>query len=92
MVPPLTGVAPVLGAALAAVLGAALAASLAPALAAAVGAVVAVLLAWFAILFTGWYPRALFDYVVGVLRWGLRVGAYAVLLTTDTYPPFRLAA
>ena len=55
-----------------------------------VGAVLAVVVAWFAILFTGRYPRGLFDYVVGVGRWGLRVNAYAGLLITDTYPPFRL--
>lgn len=54
------------------------------------GAFVAVVIAWFAILFTGRYPRALFDYVVGVGRWALRVQAYAFLLLTDTYPPFSL--
>jgi hypothetical protein len=47
-------------------------------------------LAWFAILFTGRYPKSLFDFVVGVGRWGLRVSAYAFLLTTDQYPPFSL--
>jgi mannose/fructose/N-acetylgalactosamine-specific phosphotransferase system component IIC len=54
------------------------------------GAVFAVIFAWFAILFTGQYPRGLFDYVVGVSRWILRVDAYAFLLVTDEYPPFSL--
>ena len=53
---------------------------------------IAVLIAWFAILFTGNYPRSLFDFVVGVLRWSLRVSAYAFILTTDEYPPFSLEA
>ena len=48
--------------------------------------------AWLLILVTGGYPRGIFDFVVGVLRWSNRVGAYAFLLTTDRYPPFRLSA
>jgi Domain of unknown function (DUF4389) len=54
------------------------------------GAVLAVLVAWFAILFTGRFPRSIFDYLVGVGRWTNRVAAYALILVTDTYPPFRL--
>jgi hypothetical protein len=53
-------------------------------------AVVAVIIAWFAILFTGTYPRGLFDFVEGVFRWSNRVTAYAFTLVTDEYPPFRL--
>lgn len=56
-----------------------------------VAAAIAVVIAWFAILFTGRYPRGLFDFVVGVGRWWLRVQAYAILLVTDRYPPFSLA-
>lgn len=53
-------------------------------------AVFVVIIAWFAILITGNYPKGLFNYVVGVARWGLRVNAYALLLVTDQYPPFSL--
>ena len=52
--------------------------------------VVCIIIAWFAILFTGKYPPGLFNFVTGVLRWGLRVSAYALLLVTDEYPPFSL--
>jgi hypothetical protein len=55
-------------------------------------AVVCWIIAWFAILFTGRYPKGLFDYIVGVQRWSLRVTAYAFLLITDKYPPFSLRA
>ena len=57
-----------------------------------IASVFAVIVAWFVILFTGRYPRSLFSFVEGVMRWWLRVEAYAMLLTTDRYPPFRLAA
>jgi len=50
--------------------------------------VICTIIAWFAILITGRYPRGIFDFVVGVMRWDLRVAAYAVLMTTDVYPPF----
>ena len=56
-----------------------------------IGALFAVVAAWFSILFTGRYPRALFNYVVGVMRWSNRVSAYAFVLATDKYPPFRLS-
>jgi len=55
-----------------------------------IASVFAVIIAWFAILFTGRYPRSLFNFVEGVMRWSLRVNAYAMLLVTDTYPPFKL--
>ncbi len=55
-----------------------------------IGVVVAVIVGWFAVLATGRLPQDLFDYVVGVLRWSNRVIAYAFILSTDSYPPFRL--
>jgi hypothetical protein len=56
----------------------------------AIAAYVCIIIAWFAILFTGKYPKGLFEFVADVMRWGLRVGAYAFLLVTDKYPPFSL--
>ena len=55
-----------------------------------VGAFFALIAAWFAVLFTGRYPRGIFDYLVGVGRWTVRVEAYAAVMVTDEYPPFRL--
>ena len=57
-----------------------------------IAAVCCIIVAWFTILLTGRYPRSLFDFVVGVFRWGLRVTAYAFLLTTDRYPQFSVEA
>jgi hypothetical protein len=55
-----------------------------------IGALIAAVIAWFAILFTGTYPRGLFDFIAGVFRWSNRVIGYALILATDQYPPFRL--
>ncbi len=55
------------------------------------GAFFAVIFSWFAILFTGTYPRGIFDYVEGVMRWNNRVVGYAFMLVTDQYPPFSLS-
>ena len=55
-----------------------------------IAVLVVVILAWFAILFTGRYPRGMFDFVEGVIRWHNRVVGYAFVLVTDQYPPFRL--
>ena len=57
-----------------------------------IAAAVVVIIAWVAILVTGRYPRSLFDFVVGVMRWHNRVAGYALVLVTDEYPPFRLRA
>ena len=54
------------------------------------GAYVVLFIAFFAILFTGRYPRGMFDFVVGTVRWWMRVNAYSYLLMTDRYPPFSL--
>jgi hypothetical protein len=56
-----------------------------------VATVLVTVIAWFAILFTGKYPPKIHEFVVGVMRWGLRVSAYAFLLLTDEYPPFKLS-
>lgn len=56
----------------------------------AIAAIVVTFIAWFAILFTGNYPAGMFNFVVGVMRWSYRVQAYAIILTTDRYPPFSL--
>jgi hypothetical protein len=56
-----------------------------------IAAIVVVIIAWFAILFTGQYPRGMFDFVEGVIRWGARVVGYAFTLVTDRYPPFSLS-
>ena len=55
-------------------------------------AILVTIVAWLLILVTGRYPQGMFEFVVGVMRWSYRVGAYAFLLTTDRYPPFRLSA
>jgi Domain of unknown function (DUF4389) len=57
-----------------------------------IATIVVVVVAWFAILFTGRYPRGIFDFVQGVIRWHNRVTAYALVLVTDRYPPFSLSS
>jgi hypothetical protein len=57
-----------------------------------IAVIATVIVAWFAILFTGRYPRGIFDYVEGVIRWHNRVVGYAFTLVTDRYPPFQLRA
>ena len=57
-----------------------------------IATIVVVVVAWFAILFTGRYPRGIFDFVQGVIRWHNRVTAYALVFVTDRYPPFSLSS
>ena len=52
--------------------------------------VLASVVAWVAILTTGRYPRGIFDFIVGVMRWNSRLNAYVLMMATDRYPPFRL--
>ena len=54
-----------------------------------IAALTVTIVAWFAILILGRYPRGLFTFVEGTFRWSFRVIAYAFMLTTDRYPPFR---
>ena len=56
-----------------------------------IAGLLAVIIAWFAILFTGRYPKDLHAFNVGLMRWNMRVTAYCWLLVTDRYPPFRLS-
>jgi hypothetical protein len=56
-----------------------------------IGMILITIYVWIFILFAGRYPKVFFDFVVGVLRWSIRVSAYAIMLTTDQYPPFRLS-
>lgn len=53
------------------------------------GAAICGFIAFWVILFTGKYPKGMFDFVVGVQRWGLRVNLYMMYMT-DTYPPFSM--
>jgi hypothetical protein len=55
-----------------------------------IAALVLSLIGWFVVLFTGRYPRSFHDFVVGILRWSVRVQAYAFVLVTDRYPPFQV--
>jgi len=55
-----------------------------------IGVIGVVIISWFVIIVTGRYPRPFFNFVVGVMRWGVRVNGYAFLLVTDIYPPFSL--
>lgn len=55
-----------------------------------IASVFVLIYAWISIIFTGLYPKPAFDFLVNVMRWNLRVTAYAFILTTDEYPPFKL--
>lgn len=55
-----------------------------------IAGIVLSLIGWFVVLFTGRYPRSFHDFVVGLMRWSIRVQAYTTVLVTDRYPPFQL--
>jgi len=55
----------------------------------AIAASIVAFIAWWAILFTGKYPKGMFDFFVGYMRWPTRVNGYSYLLT-DKYPPFSM--
>jgi hypothetical protein len=51
---------------------------------------IVLIIAWFSILFTGNFPKGMWQFIVAVMGWSLRLWAYAFLLITDEYPPFAL--
>jgi hypothetical protein len=57
-----------------------------------IGVFFAAIVAWFAIVFSARYPRGIFNFIEGTIRWHNRVLGYMFLMVTDRYPPFRLEA